>query len=78
MDKAAICTAMKMRAEAYDTAAAEWCRGSFEPIASRCFVAAVSREAVIEQIHSVSTTDGDQLLLYSQCLVYNPLRPRPT
>lgn len=76
IDKTAICAAVARRAEEFDTAAVEWCRSCFDPIAVQCSVTVVSWESVLEQITFADPRDGALLNeFYKKCLLYNPLRP---
>jgi hypothetical protein len=76
-DKTAICAAVGRRAEAFDSAAVEWCANCFEPIAQECSVTVMAWESVVAQIASVDSTEGAQLgEFYARCLEYNPLYER--
>ena len=76
IDKAAICAAVKLRAEGFDAAAAEWSKTCFDPVVLRVSVTAVSWESVLAQIASVDSAASARLQeFYAKCLLYNPLRP---
>jgi hypothetical protein len=84
LDKSAVCHAVARRATGYDkesdkasdTAASDWCKSHLNPLVERCSIVAVSWETVLTEITRADPDYGSQLKsFYSQCLLYNPIRP---
>jgi hypothetical protein len=79
LDKVAMCQAVARRAEAFDSAASEWCKRHLEPVVERSSIAAVSWETILSEIRTADSDAGERLTdFYKSCLRYNPLRPAPT
>jgi hypothetical protein len=75
LDRRALCAAVQQRAAAFDADAAEWCRTSFDPLAQRCSLVALSWESALSQIEAVDSESGERLRrFYEKCLLYNPFQ----
>lgn len=76
MDRDAIASAVRRRADDFDQAASDWCSSCFEPIAGRCSICALSWEDVLVGIRKSDPESADEFAqFYTQCLKYNPIRP---
>ena len=74
-----IAHAVETRAQSFDAAAVEWCKGPFRQVLGRCELTVLSWETVLDEISRVDAADGAKLReFYSDCLRYNPLLPRGT
>ena len=77
MDKDAIVAAVRRRAADFDAAASDWCTTCFDPFAERCAIHALSWEGALVVIRTIDPDSADDLAdFYSNCLKYNPIRPR--
>ena len=72
MNRDAICAAVTKRAQAFDSDAVRWCAESFQPIAQRFSVVALSWEDVLSQIDALDASTAHALRhFYVECLRHN-------